>query len=62
MDANGNLLSDGTYEYTYDAANRLVEVKAAGVIPANVISTYLYDGIDNRVGLVLVQRNVEYAD
>jgi len=42
-DANGNLTNDGTSAYTWDRANRLLNVGAAG---ANVSK---YDGLGNRI-------------
>jgi RHS repeat-associated protein len=44
FDANGNLLSDGTYTYTYDTANRLV-----GVATTATAVTYRYNGDGNRL-------------
>lgn len=44
-DAVGNLLSDGTYGYTYDAENRLISVSSGGTTTA----TYLYDASGRRV-------------
>ncbi len=46
-DANGNLLSDGSEHYTYDAFNRLVSVKRFNsMIP---IGAYRYDAFNRRV-------------
>ncbi len=44
-DADGNLLSDGHWVYTYDAWNRLVKV-ASG---SSTVATYAYDGGNRRV-------------
>lgn len=44
-DANGNLTSDGTKQYVYDWANRLVEVREGG----NQVGRYTYDGLNRRV-------------
>jgi RHS repeat-associated protein len=41
-DANGNLTADGTYTYTYDAANQLIEVKQGQTTLASM--TYDYAG------------------
>src|SRR6266481_2074032 len=42
-DAAGNLLSDGTHSYTYDAENRLIKVDNG------TTATYTYDADGNRV-------------
>jgi len=44
-DANGNITSDGSFTYTWDALNRLVQVEKAGV----VIATYGYDSSNRRI-------------
>jgi RHS repeat-associated protein len=46
-DANGNLLSDGTRTYSWDAENRLVAVGFAGEPSRQV--TYRYDGLGRRI-------------
>ncbi|MBN1310254.1 MAG: hypothetical protein JXB30_02465, partial [Anaerolineae bacterium] len=43
-DAYGNLLSDGTTTYTYDAANRVASITAA-----SVTTTYTYNGDGDRI-------------
>ncbi|HEX6290918.1 MAG TPA: SMP-30/gluconolactonase/LRE family protein [Herpetosiphonaceae bacterium] len=43
-DANGNLLSDGTTAYSYDAANRLIQTVRGGTT-----TSYAYDGWGNLV-------------
>jgi YD repeat-containing protein len=48
-DANGNLLSDGTRTYSWDAENRLIGVTIAGDPDRNV--TYAYDGIGRRIAI-----------
>ena len=45
-DANGNVLSDGINSYTWDALNRLIQVKQNGT----VLATYLYDSQNRRIG------------
>ncbi len=42
-DAAGNLLTDGTHSYTYDAENRLIQVDGGST------ATYTYDAGGNRV-------------
>ncbi len=44
-DADGNLLSDGVYSFTYDSANRLKTVSSNGV----VLTTNFYDAKSRRV-------------
>lgn len=46
-DANGNLLSDGTRQLTWDAENRLLSVSWSGQIGKQI--TYSYDGLGRRV-------------
>jgi len=47
-DAAGNLLSDGTNFYTFDAENRIVEVQE-GSASGPVLATYAYDADGRRV-------------
>jgi RHS repeat-associated protein len=47
-DNNGNLLNDGTNEYTWDRANRLTFQNLVGVPTAG--TSHQYDGNGNRVG------------
>ncbi len=48
-DAAGNMTSDGIYNYTYDAWNRLVKVTRLGPTSSpQVIATYAYDGLGRR--------------
>ncbi|MDP3478236.1 MAG: RHS repeat-associated core domain-containing protein [Desulfoprunum sp.] len=44
-DANGNMLSDGTNTFTYDALNRLSKVEQQG----STIATYGYDSMNRRI-------------
>ncbi len=46
-DPNGNLLSDGTRSFEWDAENRLV-----AVVAGTHRSEFLYDGLGRRVGMV----------
>jgi RHS repeat-associated protein len=48
-DANGNMTFDGTYNYTYDAWNRLVKVTQTTGVNTATIATYAYDGNNYRV-------------
>jgi len=50
-DANGNLLNDGTYKYTYDAWNRLV--KATLQDASKVVQVAEYDGLGRRIRKVV---------
>ena len=45
-DANGNLTDDGTYLYTYDFANRLVQVESQSNV---VITKFAYDALGRRI-------------
>ena len=44
--SNGNLANDGTYAYTWDALNRLVQVNQAG---GGFVAAYMYDALDRRI-------------
>ena len=44
-DANGNLISDGTWTYTYDDENRLVARSAAAPSNGALASGFAYDGL-----------------
>ena len=46
-DANGNLTDDGTYEYEYDALNRLIKVTRKS--DSAVLGEYSYDAQNRRV-------------
>lgn len=48
QDPDGNTTFDGTYNYVYDAWNRLVCVSTTGAAPV-VVATYAYDGNGNRI-------------
>ena len=50
-DANGNEINDGTYGYTYDAANRLRTVTAEST--HQVIAVYAYDALGRRIDAVV---------
>jgi len=50
-DSNGNLTDDGTYEYEYDFANRLVEVTRKS--DSNTIAEYKYDALGRRIQKVV---------
>lgn len=41
---NGNLLNDGVYTYTYDAANRLI-----GASSQSSVFSYQYSGLGDRM-------------
>ncbi len=49
-DANGNLLSDGTRTFSWDAENRLIGVGYPG--QPGKATDYIYDGLSRRVGIL----------
>ena len=50
-DNNGNLKDDGTYVFSYDFQNRLVQVRQSGTL--TLIADYHYDALRRRVEKVL---------
>ncbi|QUI24760.1 DNRLRE domain-containing protein [Vallitalea pronyensis] len=46
-DGNGNMTSDGTYNYTWSSADRLIQVNK--VSDNSLVATYKYDNIGRRV-------------
>ncbi len=50
-DNNGNLKDDGTYVFSYDFQNRLVQVRQSGTL--TLIADYHYDALGRRVEKVL---------
>ena len=55
-DANGNIIDDGTFTYTYDSENRLIQV-TNGVD----VTTYEYDGDGRRIKRVTNGETTYYA-
>jgi RHS repeat-associated protein len=55
-DANGNVINDGTFTYTYDSENRLVQVTNG----ADVI-TYGYDGDGRRISQTVNEETTIFA-
>jgi RHS repeat-associated protein len=55
-DYSGNLLSDGVYTYTYDAANRLVGVSGAGLAVS-----YSYNGLGDRLSETANELTTQYT-
>lgn len=49
FDLNGNLTSDGTNSYAWDAENRLIRITYAGT---NNLSELMYDGLNQNVKIV----------
>lgn len=49
-DADGNMTSDGTFIYSWDAENRLVEVRPAATNAGSKLTQSLYDYQGRRVG------------
>lgn len=49
-DANGNLTSDGSFTYCYDAESRLTSILSAGTCasPTTFVATYAYDATGRR--------------
>jgi RHS repeat-associated protein len=48
-DADGNLLSDGTHDFTWDAESRLVGITYPG--QSGKATSFTYDGLGRRVGI-----------
>ena len=48
--SNGNLKSDGTLTYAWDALNRLVQVNTSG---GTLLAQYFYDALDRRIRKVV---------
>ena len=50
-DLNGNLINDGKFQYSWDAANRLIQITTLNPTPANPahVSEFRYDGLWRRV-------------
>jgi RHS repeat-associated protein len=55
-DNNGNLLTQGTSVYTWDAANRLVSADVGGVV-----STFVYNGLGQRTSQTVDGVTTEYV-
>ena len=49
-DADGNMTSDGTHSYIWDAENRLVEIRPIATSAGSKMVQYLYDYLGRRVG------------
>lgn len=54
FDANGNMTSDGTNQYSWDCENRLIKVTYPGT---NNFSTFVYDALDRNVSIVPIEQN-----
>jgi RHS repeat-associated protein len=48
-DLNGNMLSDGTNSYSWDAENRMIKITYPGT---NNFSSFVYDGLGKNVSIV----------
>ena len=55
-DATGNITTDGTLTYTWDALNRLVKVEEASA----VVATYGYDAQNRRIRKTVGNRTIHY--
>ncbi len=49
FDLNGNMTSDGTNSYAWDAADRMIKITYPG---SNNFSTFVYDGLSRNVSIV----------
>jgi hypothetical protein len=49
FDLNGNMTSDGTNSYSWDAENRMTKITYSGT---NNFSTFVYDGLSRNVSIV----------
>ncbi len=49
FDMNGNMTSDGTNSYAWDAENRMIKITYPG---SNNFSTFVYDGLGRNVSIV----------
>ena len=56
-DANGNVVSDGTFVYIWDALNRLVQVEQN----SSVIATYAYDSQNRRISKTVGENTTHYV-
>jgi RHS repeat-associated protein len=56
-DANGNLISDGTISYVWNARNKLTQIKGAN---GSVIATFEYDALGRRMSKVVNGQAVGY--
>ena len=59
-DPNGNLTYDGTFNYTYDAWNRLVKVTQTSGETTTTVATYAYDGNDYRISKTVGTTTTDY--
>lgn len=55
-DANGNVITDGSFTYTWDALNRLVQVQESG----SIIATYGYDSQNRRIRKTVGGQSIHY--
>lgn len=58
-DADGNLLNDGTHQYAWDAAGRLI---TSTVITTGQVTTYRYDGLGRRLQITRQGGGASVAD
>jgi RHS repeat-associated protein len=56
-DANGNMLSDGTYTYTWNARGQLTQIKNGSTVTAS----YSYDALGRRIGKTLSGATTGFA-
>ena len=55
-DANGNVVADGVYAYTWDALNRLIRITENG----SVIASYGYDSQNRRISKTVGSQTILY--
>ncbi len=56
-DDDGNMTSDGTWSYTWDAENRLIEVQPLVTNLGSTLVQYMYDAQSHRLFLALSPRS-----
>src|SRR5882762_1909303 len=49
FDLNGNMTSDGTNDYAWDAENRMIKITYPG---SNNFSSFVYDGLSRNASIV----------
>ncbi len=59
-DAAGNLTSDGSHSYTYDAENRLIQVDGTPGTCSTATACYVYDALGRRVEKITPSRTNNY--
>lgn len=62
-DADGNLTSDGSFTYCYDAESRLTSILSAGTCasPTTIVATYAYDTTGRRKSRAVSRTTTVYV-